>query len=154
GPRNLADAVAVAASPAARGQGGLVVFAGRVIAGGRAWKSRRLDSDAFVDTAGDLGTVRDGVVTISDRTGRIGPFRGDLEPRIAYVKIVPGMHAAAIEASAQDALGLVVEALPGVGGLPPTLHDSLARVAQRMPVVLAPRSPFGMVPETPSGGTG
>ena len=154
GPRNLADAVTVAASEAARGNGALVVFAGRVIAGSRAWKSRRSDPDAFADTGGDLGSVHDGEVTIVPRTGRIGPFGGELEPRVGFAKIVPGMDPGPLQAYAQEMRGMVVEALPGVGGVPPGLHATLEAVARRMPVVVVPRSPFGVVPETPTGGTG
>jgi L-asparaginase len=154
GPGNLADAVAVAASDAARGNGALVVFAGRVIGAGRAWKARRLDPDAFVDTTGDLGTVRGGEVRISPRASRIGPLRGELEPHVGYIKVLPGMDPNLLHAHAQGMRGVVLEALPGVGGVPGELHDSLAAIAARMPVVVAPRSPFGVVPETPSGGTG
>jgi L-asparaginase len=155
GPGNLADAVAVASSDAARGKGALVVFAGRVIAAAHAWKSRRLDTDAFVDTAGDLGSVRDGVVRIAPRATRLGPFTGEIEPRVGFVKVVPGMGPGMLEAGvAGECRGLVVEALPGVGGVPPELHQALGEIARRMLVVVAPRSPFGTVPETPSGGTG
>jgi L-asparaginase len=157
GPGNLGDALAVAASDAARGKGALVVFAGRVIAAGRAWKSRRVDADAFVDTEGDLGTVRNGDVRIArgtGRTGRTGPFAGVLETRVGFVKVMPGMQPALLEAAADGMRGLVLEALPGVGGVPEQLHVALGSVAQTMPVVVAPRSPFGTAPEVPSGGTG
>ncbi len=154
GPRNLADAIAVARSDAARGNGALVVFAGRVIGAGRAWKSRRLDTDAFVDTGGDLGSVQDGNVRITPRTGRIRPFRGELEPRVGFIKVVPGMRPEPLEAIAAGMRGLVVEALPGVGGLPLELHQVLGAIARDMPVVVAPRSPFGALPDVPSGGTG
>jgi L-asparaginase len=155
GPRNLADAIAVASSDAARDKGALVVFAGRVIAAGRAWKRSRLDPDAFIDTAGDLGSVHDGEVRIAPRGTRLGPYKGELEPRVGFVKVVPGMSPGLLEAAVVgESRGLVLEALPGVGGVPGELHQVLGAIARRMPVVVAPRSPFGTVPETPSGGTG
>jgi L-asparaginase/Glu-tRNA(Gln) amidotransferase subunit D len=79
---------------------------------------------------------------------------GNLDSRVGFVKVVPGMPMGLLEAAADGMRGLVLEALPGVGGVPPELHDVLAAVAQAMPAVVAPRSPFGNLAEAPSGGTG
>ncbi len=155
GPRNLRDALAVATAPQARGKGALVVFAGRVIAGDRAWKADRDAPDAFIDLATDLGAVRDEVVTIRDRPRRTRPFSGRLESRVALVKVVPGMDGRPIEiALDSDLRGLVIEALPGAGGVPPGMLPALRDAAARLPVVIASRAPFGRLADTPTGGTG
>jgi L-asparaginase len=156
GPANLRDAVLVASAPEARGLGALVVFAGRILGAGRAWKAGRSGQDAFVDLSGrDVGLVRDGVVEIGDRPVRPRPFSGRLETRVQLVKLVPGADGATIQAAAATgARGLVVEALPGSGGVPPAAIDALKEVASRIPVVIASRAPFGNQPGTSTGGTG
>jgi len=154
GPRNLADAVAVAASPAARRLGALVVFAGRIIPASRAWKARRVDEVAFVDLGGELGSVARDRVAIRGRVSRAAPFSGRLDEEVALVKAVPGTDGRLVDAAVEAAHGLVVEALPGVGGIPPAMVDAVARAAARMPVVVAPRAPFGRAPEVATGGTG
>lgn len=158
GGRNLRDAILVAASPAARGLGALVVFAGHVIAGRRVWKAHRTDVDAFVGLDGFLGRIIDGRVEIARTKGlkRSGPtFSGRLETRVAYVKAVPGMDGRLVEAAiAEGARGLVVEGLPGVGGVPEAMSAAVVRAAARIPVVLASRAPYGRLPEIPTGGTG
>ncbi|HEU4572234.1 MAG TPA: asparaginase domain-containing protein [Candidatus Limnocylindrales bacterium] len=155
GPANLRDAIAVAASLQARGRGALVVFAGRVVSGHRAWKARRTDADAFVDLGGDLGHVAGDDVTITNAVSRPPAFSGRLETRVRLVKAVPGddgaLVAVAIEAGAR---GLVVEALPGAGGVPPRMADALARAAEGIPVAVTPRAPFGRIDGAPTGGTG
>jgi L-asparaginase/Glu-tRNA(Gln) amidotransferase subunit D len=50
--------------------------------------------------------------------------------------------------------GLVVEGLPGVGGIPPGMTDAVRAAASRIPVVIASRAPFGRLPVVPTGGTG
>jgi L-asparaginase len=155
GPQNLRDAITVATARQARGRGALVVFAGRVIAGDRAWKADREAADAFVDLAADLGAVRDGMVTVRDRSPRPRRFSGRLEPRVALVKVVPGMTGRFLEmALDSDLRGLVIEALPGAGGVAPGMLPALRDVADRLPVVLTSRAPFGRLPEAPTGGTG
>ena len=156
GPANLRDALLVAAAPETRGLGALVVFAGRILGGGRAWKANRSERDAFVDLSGrDVGAIRGGTISIDDRPARPQPFEGRLEPRVPLVKLMPGADGADIEAAASSgARGLVVEALPGSGGVPPGAIEALRSVAARIPVVVASRAPFGKQPDAPTGGTG
>jgi L-asparaginase len=156
GPANLRDAVLVAAHPEARGLGAMVVFAGRIIGGGRAWKANRSDREAFVDLSGrDVGSIHDDAISIDDRPARPQPFEGDLESRVRLVKLMPGADGGGIETAAtRGTRGLVVEALPGSGGVPPGALEALSSVAARIPVVVASRAPFGRQPETPTGGTG
>ena len=52
GPRNLRDAITVAADPAARGHGTLVVFGGSVHAARGVRKSHTVDLAAFTNPAG------------------------------------------------------------------------------------------------------
>jgi L-asparaginase len=155
GPGNLADAVRVAMAPEARGSGALVVFAGRIIAGGRAWKAHRTALDAFVDLGGDLGRVSHGGVELGGPRPPHPTFSGRLETKVGYVKAVPGCDGATIDAAMVAGVrGLIVEGLPGVGGIPPHMRDALAAASARVPVVIASRAPYGAVPPEPTGGTG
>jgi L-asparaginase len=158
GPRNLHDAVQVAASDEARGLGALVVFAGRILHATGAWKARRIDLDAFVDLGGQLGRVSNGLIdlpaTSAARHRRAEPFAGRIDPNVALIKAVPGMGAWPLAVLPEEVRGAVVEALPGVGGIPPGMVQAVVEAAERIPVVLASRAPYGRLPETPTGGTG
>lgn len=155
GPGNLRDAITVAASGGARDLGAVVVFAGRVISARHAWKAHRSDRDAFVDLAGDLGRVAGGDVAIDRAVGRLRPFGGRLDSRVALVKAVPGQDGVFVRtAVAAGAHGLVIEALPGAGGIPPAMREEVGRAAEDLPVVLASRAPYGRLPDQPLGGTG
>jgi L-asparaginase len=155
GPANLNDAVRVAGSTAARGAGALVVFAGRIIPGRSAWKAQRIARDAFVGAEGDAGSVSAAGVRLERRPGRDRPFSGRLETRVGFVKVVPGADHRPIDAAlAGDVLGLVVEGLPGQGGIPPGMQPAVAQAAARVPVVLASRAPFGELSDLAAGGTG
>jgi L-asparaginase len=156
GPKNLRDAIAVAASTEARGHGALVVFAGRIIAGRHAWKANRSQPDAFVDLSGaPLGTVSDGLVSMAGRPEPRHAFTPTIEPHVAFVKLVPGSNGGLIDVALDsDAAGLVVEALPGAGGVPTQALASLKAAADRVPVVIASRAPFGVQQPVPTGGTG
>jgi L-asparaginase len=155
GPGNLRDAIRVAASPEARGLGALVVFAGRIISAGSAWKADRTGVDAFVDVGGDVGRVDGRAIRIERRPSRGPAFSGRLDDRVAFVKALPGANGTAIDAVlAAGVHGLLVEALPGSGGVPPRMLASLAAAAARIPVAIASRAPFGQLPDVPTGGTG
>jgi L-asparaginase len=155
GPGNLRDAIRVASSRMPRAEGVLVVFAGRILAGRRAWKARRVDVDAFVDTDGQIGSVVDGEVTLDRMAPDGAGLSGRLETNVAFLKVLPGANGRVLErALADEPAGIVVEGLPGVGGVPPGMQPALIAAARDRPVVLASRAPFGRLPETVSGGTG
>ncbi len=155
GPGNLRDAVRVATSTSPRCSGVLVVFAGRVIAARRTWKARRLDTDAFVDTADQVGTVVDGVVTLTGASPMGSRLSGRLETNVAFVKALPGSDGRAIDRIlADDPAGIVIEGLPGVGGVPRAMQPGLIAATRDRPVVVASRAPFGRLPDVVSGGTG
>lgn len=155
GPANVAAAIRVAASTEARGRGPLVAFAGRVLSAGSVWKAERSELDAFVDLEGDVGRVDADAVHFLRRPRHGATFSGRLNDAVALVKAVPGADGRLIEAAlAADAAGLVLEALPGAGGIPSPMHRALAAAAERVPVVVAARSPYGRMPSPPTGGTG
>ena len=156
GPSNLRDALLVAASPEARGLGALVVFAGAIIGARHAWKATRSDIDAFVDLRGrPSGVVRDGRVEITESTMGRRTFEAEIDPNVSFVKLVPGSDGNAISIAARERpSGMVVEALPGSGGIPPAALPALRDVAAAIPVVIASRAPFGGQPRIPTGGTG
>ncbi len=75
GPGNLADAVAVAACPAARDQGVLVSFAGIVHAADGIQKAQTIALDPFAGrSTGPVGTVVDGVASFHAKAVRDTPL--------------------------------------------------------------------------------
>lgn len=152
GPRNLADAVACAASADLRGQGVVVVLAGVVIAGDQAIKAHSTALDAFRsrDTP-PLGAVGDGAVRIAQRASRSG--RRDLPvipvsavEDVHLVTVVTGMDGAMIRGlAASEPRGLVVAATGSGNTHPDVLAAARELMAAGTTVCLTTRCAGGTV---------
>ncbi|WP_205304313.1 asparaginase [Nonomuraea montanisoli] len=133
GPRNLADAITVAASGAARGLGALICFDGRVYAARGTRKTHTLAPAAFsAPDGGPLGRVRAGEVDITLTPSRPEPLdlgAYDLDGvRADIVALYPGCDAGALRAAADaGATGIVLEAL-GAGNANPAVAAEVARL--------------------------
>ncbi|TCM38660.1 asparaginase [Kribbella sp. VKM Ac-2568] len=148
GPRNLADAVQVAASPAARGLGPLVVMAGRIHAARQAVKVQTLAPDAFASyNGGPVGEVRRGVVRFWSRPIRpLGFALGDLQslPRVDVVPSYVGADGVQLAACrAAGARGVVLEALGAGNPTPGLLEEVVATTAAGIPVLVTSRCASG-----------
>jgi L-asparaginase len=158
GPHNLAAAIQVAADPQSQGRGVVICFAGEIHAARDAVKLQKYSPVAFTSPNGPLGLVdAGGLVYYRQATGRIHlPFPPLPVPQVEVVKAVFDMDdlllRAAIEA---QVAGIVVEGLPGSGGVPPALLPSVAKALDRhMPLVLTSRAPFGRITPISRGESG
>jgi len=146
GARNLTDAVRVAATPASRGRGVQVVFAGRVWQGREAVKRDTLALDAF---GAPFGRQRG---TVTDRVDYDGPgsLAAVLQPhglgaRVALVSMVVGDQGWLLDAARSTHDGVVIAAF-GSGNLPPGAVPAIGRwLSEEKPVVLSTRCPSGQV---------
>lgn len=133
GPRNLSDAITVAARPSSRGLGTLIVFDGSVFAAGGTRKSHTTASSTFASPdGGQLGWVHGHTVHVP-RAPRPRP-RLDLsamDPSRARVDIVscyPGADATALHAfAAAGARGIVLEAT-GAGNANGAICEAVAEL--------------------------
>ena len=148
GPRNLRDAVTVAASSSSSGRGALVVFAGRVFAGRAAVKSHATDPEAFsAPHAGPIGRVAEGTVSYSAEpvSGAPPVEPASLHARVAHVPTVVGDQGAMLDLARGEHDGVVVEAF-GSGNMPPGAVPAVRRwIEEGKPVVLASRCWWGQV---------
>ena len=156
GPANLLAAVQVAADPAARDRGCLVVFADEVHAAARVLKTHSSSIATFQSPdGGPLGYVVEGrAELVNDAIGRwtAPPPRPAAAatttttpaPRVALVTTTLGDDATLVDGLADRCDGVVVAGF-GVGHVPAVLVEPLEALADRVPVVLASRPGVGPV---------
>lgn len=149
GPANLLAAVQVAASPAARGLGALVVFNDEVHAASLVRKTHTQSPATFSSVPlGPIGYVAENEVNIILRPERrrrveLDSLTGD--GRVALLTASMGDDGSLV-AAVRDAgyAGLVVEALGG-GHVPSPWIEPLTALAEEIPIVLASRTGGGEV---------
>ncbi|MFE0698601.1 asparaginase [Streptomyces sp. NPDC058872] len=146
GPANLAAALAVAADPACRDLGVLVVLADEIHAARHARKTHTTSIATFASPGtGPIGAVVEGEPRILFRpTTPTAPCPLTLDPaiRVALVTLSLGDRGELLEAVDERFQGLVVAAF-GAGHAPAPLVEPLAALARRIPVVLASRTGSG-----------
>jgi L-asparaginase len=163
GPRNLADAVRLAADPAANGLGAVICMAGWAWPGRYAVKAHSTRLDAFrAPEAGPLASVANGAVRLLASPRRAETFAPDLLahplPRTDIVPAYVGADGTLIDAArAAGARGVVVAAF-GSGNVTPPMAEAIGdAVADGVPVVITSRCAAGpTLPHYggPGGGAG
>jgi L-asparaginase len=154
GPANILAAVRVAVSPDARGLGCLVAMNDQIHAARWVRKTHTGSTAAFASPGhGPLGEVVEGHVRlpvgIRHRSPALRPDPAK-EVRVGVVTIVLGDDGRLAETIGAQVDGLVVAAF-GVGHVPAGVVPVLARLAGRIPVVLASRIGAGPVHDSTYG---
>ena len=142
GPRNIADAVRIAASPAAMGLGTMIVFEGDIHAARTVMKAHTSRTDTFRSIGyGKLGEVDLHQVHLTRRpfARRTFPDHG-VVAEVELIKVALGSRPDYLRyCAANGARGLVIEAF-GRGNAPVGFGPAVADiVAQGIPVIVASR---------------
>jgi L-asparaginase len=159
GPANLADALRVAASPAARDLGALLCFDGLVFAARGVRKVETLRSGAFgAPGRGPVLRLAAASVLPLGRPVRPAALPLDLAadlPRVDVVACYLGVDGALMHAAvAAGAAGLVLQAF-GAGNVTPAVAEATGElVAAGIPVLVCSRVPSGPVVPLYTGGGG
>ncbi len=137
GPRNLANAIRIAAHPGMRGLGVLVTLNDEIHAAREVRKTHSIAVNAFVSPwIGPIGQVDSERVYLYHRPARrltLDPLR--VEPRVDLVTLYAGSDGNAIRHAADSGTrGLVVEVF-GRGNVPPEAMDAVREVRAKGVVV-------------------
>lgn len=148
GPRNLADAIAVAASNDAVNLGSLIVFAGKVLSAIDAIKVHTSSMVAY-DSPGSaaLGEVDQGSVLITRQPSGYPIIRAQhIETRVDLIALAMGADDRLFEAAVvSGARGIVLETF-GRGNATPAVVAAVARATQKgIVTIVASRCPQGRV---------
>ena len=148
GPRNLADAIRVAASPEAENLGTLVVFDGKVLSAIDATKLHTSRVAAYDSSGlGPLGEVDHGSVLIARRLSGYPTIKAQhIETRVDLITLAMGADDRLFEAAVgSGARGIVLETF-GRGNATPQVTAAVARATKRGVVtVVTSRCPQGRV---------
>ena len=160
GPLNLVEAVRVAAAPAARGLGALVVMDDTIHGARDVTKTNTLRVDAFSSPmSGPLGRVDgDGRVVVASRPARAASLRGlyaDVDirslPRVDVIASYQGADGALVDAAVAAGARGIVSAGTGDGYPTPWQVEALERAsAAGVAVVQSSRVGSGRVPPLPA----
>ncbi|KQU01919.1 L-asparaginase [Rhodococcus sp. Leaf7] len=151
GPRNLRDAIDVAASPDARDLGVLVVFAGDVLAARGTRKLHTTALAAFGSTAhGGIGTVGGGQVCVTSVPRRPKPLARPTAQfdttRVDLVEMYLGADGVFVNAAVAAGAAGIVLAGTGVGNANESVTRTVTEaLATGIVVVLSTRVPEGPV---------
>jgi L-asparaginase len=155
GAQNLADATALAASPAARNRGVLLAFGGRVMPARHAVKAHTSELAGFADRQGEAGETPDAILArlphLQDRPAPLPDLGLDTSVEVLAASL--GSGGGLIDAAtAQGARGIVLQAL-GRGNASPHVVAAIGRAcAAGVVVLVSSRCPFGQVaPDYASG---
>ncbi|TDB73235.1 asparaginase [Micromonospora sp. KC723] len=146
GPANLLAAIQTAASPAARDKGCLVVLADEIHAARWVTKTHSTSGATFRSSdTGPIGYVTEGAVRLLTRVPHrlTTPTPRQAEhARVGLYTVSLDDDATLLDAIGRHCDGLVVAGF-GVGHVPEPLVDTLTALAERIPVILASRTPAG-----------
>jgi L-asparaginase len=151
GPANVLAAVQVAAAPAARGRGALVVFNDEIHAARQVRKSHTTSTATFTSPdLGPIGHVVEGVPRLFAQVPRPRPITGfsraDLAAtRIALYTTTLDDDGVLLNGIANTHNGIVIAGF-GVGHVPGALAPVLGELVATMPVVLTSRTRCGSSP--------
>jgi L-asparaginase len=148
GPRNLADAIRVAASEEARGMGVVIVFGQEIHAARDATKMHASRVGTFSSLEhGKLGEIDAKRVWIQRRTMRRDPLDSDrIEPQVDVIKLVMGSDERFVRAAVETgARGLVLEAFGRGNATPAVTKAAIEAIRRGIPVAVASRCPQGRV---------
>ncbi|WP_315929023.1 asparaginase [Mesorhizobium sp. SP-1A] len=148
GPRNLADAIRVAADSSSAGLGVMVVFDGKVLCAVDATKVHSSRTTGFDSSGfGPLGEVDDGSVLIVRRPPSYPRLRGQgIETRVDLLPLTMGADERLFEAAiASGAKGIVLEGFGRGNGTPKIVEAVSRATAQSIPTLVTSRCPQGRV---------
>ncbi|WP_334063201.1 asparaginase [Limimaricola cinnabarinus] len=157
GPRNIADAIRVAAAPQARGIGAVIVFEGEIHAARDVTKMHASRTDTFRSPGlGKLGEVDLGEVHLYRHPGprRVVPDRGLVE-EVELLRLALGTTPAFLDFCAdRGARGVVIEGF-GRGNAPRGFGAAVQRLnAAGVPVLIASRCVEGRTRAVYGGDSG
>jgi L-asparaginase len=148
GPRNLANAIRIAASPEMRGLGALVTLNDEIHGARDVRKTHAVFVNAFVSPwGGPLGQVDDGHLYLYYRPARRLELRAPrVEPNVDLLTLYAGSDGGAVRRAVEaGARGIVVEVF-GRGNAPPAVMDAVSKArAKGVVVVFTTRTGGGRV---------
>jgi L-asparaginase len=157
GPRNIADAVRLAASPAAHGMGAMICFEQEFHAARDATKTHTSRVDTFMSAEhGKLGEIDAGYVTVHRMPvlRRVYQASG-IDPEVELIKLAIGSTDGYIRYAADNGCkGMVLECF-GIGNATPSVTAAAAEIIGRgIPIIITSRCPRGRVKPVYGGNGG